>query len=56
MVSSGATEGLAACFLGLLNQGDEVVVIEPLYDCYLPMIERAGGILSEYQLSHLTGN
>ena len=44
MVSSGATEGLAACFLGLLNQGDEVVVIEPLYDCYLPMIERAGGI------------
>ena len=44
MVSSGATEGLAACFLGLLNQGDEVVVIEPLYDCYLRMIERAGGI------------
>ena len=44
MVSSGATEGLAACFLGLLNPGDEVVVIEPLYDCYLPMIERAGGI------------
>ena len=44
MVSSGATEGLAACFLGLLNPGDEVVVIEPLYDCYLPMIERAGGV------------
>ena len=44
IVSSGATEGLAACFLGLLNQGDEVVVIEPLYDCYLRMIERAGGI------------
>ena len=44
IVSSGATEELAACFLGLLNQGDEVVVIEPLYDCYLPMIERAGGI------------
>jgi aspartate/methionine/tyrosine aminotransferase len=44
MVSTGATEGLAACFLGLIEPGDEVVVIEPLYDCYLPMIRRAGGI------------
>jgi len=44
MVSTGATEGLAACFLGLIEPGDEVVVIEPLYDCYLPMIQRAGGI------------
>ena len=44
MVSTGATEGLAACFLALIEPGDEVVVIEPLYDCYLPMIRRAGGI------------
>ena len=44
MVSSGATEGLVLAFLGLLNPGDEVVVVEPLYDCYLPMIERAGGV------------
>ena len=43
MVSTGATEGLAACFFGLLNPGDEVVLIEPLYDCYLPIIKRAGG-------------
>jgi aspartate/methionine/tyrosine aminotransferase len=35
---------LAACFFGLLNPGDEVVLIEPLYDCYLPIIKRAGGI------------
>ena len=44
MVSTGATEGLAACFLGLIEPGDEVIVIEPLYDCYLPIIRRAGGI------------
>jgi aspartate/methionine/tyrosine aminotransferase len=44
MVSSGATEGLAACFFGLIEPGDEVVLIEPLYDCYLPIIRRAGGI------------
>lgn len=44
MVSTGATEGLAACFFGLIEPGDEVILIEPLYDCYLPIIRRAGGI------------
>jgi N-succinyldiaminopimelate aminotransferase len=44
MISTGATEGLAACFFALIEPGDEVVLIEPLYDCYLPIIRRAGGI------------
>jgi N-succinyldiaminopimelate aminotransferase len=44
IVTSGATEALAAAFLGLLEPGDEAVLIEPLYDSYLPMIERAGGV------------
>ncbi|MGF1640248.1 MAG: aminotransferase [Rhodospirillales bacterium] len=44
MVTSGATEALADCFLGLIEPGDEVVLIEPLYDSYLPMVRRAGGI------------
>jgi len=44
MVTSGATEALANCLLGLINPGDEVVMIEPLYDCYLPMVQRAGGV------------
>ncbi|MDH3232392.1 MAG: aminotransferase [Alphaproteobacteria bacterium] len=44
MVTSGATEALAACLLGLIEPGDEVVLIEPLYDCYLPMVRRGGGI------------
>ncbi|MCR6631110.1 MAG: aminotransferase [Magnetospirillum sp.] len=43
MVTSGATEALAACFFGLIEPGDEVVLIEPLYDSYLPIIRRAGG-------------
>jgi N-succinyldiaminopimelate aminotransferase len=43
-VTSGATEALAACFLGLIEPGDEVVVIQPVYDAYLPMIRRAGGV------------
>ncbi|MEM7225161.1 MAG: aminotransferase [Pseudomonadota bacterium] len=44
MVTSGATEALADCLMGLIEPGDEVVIIEPLYDCYLPMIRRAGAI------------
>jgi len=44
MVSTGATEALAASILALIEPGDEVVLFEPLYDCYLPMVRRAGGI------------
>jgi aspartate/methionine/tyrosine aminotransferase len=43
-VTSGATEALACAFLGLIEPGDEVVLFQPLYDSYLPMIRRAGGV------------
>ena len=42
MVTSGATEALAASILSLINPGDEAVVFEPLYDSYVPMLRRAG--------------
>ncbi len=51
LVTSGATEALAACMLALLDPGDEVVVIEPLYDSYMPMILRAGGVPQRIRLS-----
>ena len=41
-ITTGATEGLAAAFMGLLNPGDEVVLLEPTYDLYPPMVARAG--------------
>ncbi|MBF0326989.1 MAG: aminotransferase [Alphaproteobacteria bacterium] len=44
MVTSGATEALAACLFGLIEPGDEVILFEPLYDSYLPIIRRAGGV------------
>jgi aspartate/methionine/tyrosine aminotransferase len=44
LVTLGATEALAAAFLGLLNPGDEVLLFAPLYDSYVPMIRRAGGV------------
>src|SRR6201996_5121170 len=43
-ITSGATEALAAAFLGLIEPGDEVVVFQPLYDAYLPVIRLAGGV------------
>src|SRR6202050_5335848 len=44
LVTSGATEALADCFLGLLEAGDEVVVLEPAYDTYAPVIHRLGAV------------
>jgi N-succinyldiaminopimelate aminotransferase len=42
-VTFGATEAIAATMLGLLEPGDEVVVIEPFYDVYAATIAIAGG-------------
>ena len=44
IVTSGATEALAASILALVTPGDEVVMFQPLYDAYLPLVERAGGV------------
>ncbi len=43
-VTTGATEGVAAAILGLLDPGDEVVLLEPFYDSYAAMIQMAGGV------------
>jgi aspartate/methionine/tyrosine aminotransferase len=41
-VTSGCTEALAAAFLGLVNPGDEVVLIEPYYDAYPVYVSLTG--------------
>ncbi|MFZ0012920.1 MAG: aminotransferase class I/II-fold pyridoxal phosphate-dependent enzyme [Acidimicrobiia bacterium] len=43
-VTSGCTEALAAGFLGLLNPGDEVILLEPFYDAYPADAAMAGAI------------
>jgi aspartate/methionine/tyrosine aminotransferase len=43
-ITSGATEAIAAALLAFIEPGDEVVLFEPMYDAYLPMVRRAGGV------------
>ena len=44
LITSGATEALAAAVLAWVQPGDEVLLFEPAYDAYRPLIERAGGV------------
>ncbi|MEO6064439.1 MAG: methionine aminotransferase, partial [Lysobacterales bacterium] len=42
-VTSGATEAIFAAIAAVISRGDEVIVLDPCYDCYEPAIELAGG-------------
>ncbi|MCE9618924.1 MAG: aminotransferase class I/II-fold pyridoxal phosphate-dependent enzyme [Planctomycetes bacterium] len=50
-VTSGCTEAIAAVMLGLVEPGEEVVVVEPFYDSYGATIAMAGGVLRSVRLS-----
>ncbi len=43
-VTTGATEAIAAALLGLVDPGDEIIVLEPYYDSYVAVIQLAGGV------------
>ncbi|MGH3471027.1 MAG: pyridoxal phosphate-dependent aminotransferase [Nocardioidaceae bacterium] len=43
LITTGATEGVAAALLALVEPGDEVIVFEPYYDSYVACIAMAGG-------------
>ena len=42
-ITSGATEAIMASVLSVVRTGDEVIIIEPNYDCYVPAVRLAGG-------------
>jgi len=44
LVTTGATEGIAAALLGLCEAGDEVVMFEPFYDSYAACVAMAGAV------------
>jgi len=50
-ITAGGTEAIYAAITAVINEGDEVIVIEPAYDCYVPAIELSGGIPVYVQLT-----
>lgn len=44
VVTSGATEAIAAAILAVVGTGDEVLLFSPAYDAYAPLVRRAGGV------------
>lgn len=44
-ITSGATEALAAAITALVHPGDEVILIDPAYDLYAPVVRLAGGVI-----------
>ena len=51
LITSGATEALCDSIFAIVEEGDEVILIEPLYDCYLPLVRRAGGKVKTVRLT-----
>jgi methionine transaminase len=53
-VTAGATEGLFSAITALVSPGDEVVLVEPCYDSYVPAVQLAGGVPVFLTLRHPT--
>ncbi len=51
-ITAGATQGIYTSIAAFVNKGDEVIVFEPCYDCYIPAIEVHGGIAVPIPLSY----
>lgn len=43
-ITPGATEALYSIITAVVHQNDEVIIIEPAYDSYIPAVELSGGI------------
>ena len=50
-VTAGATQAILTAILAIVHPGDEVIVLEPCYDSYVPNIELAGGKVVRVALS-----
>jgi methionine transaminase len=53
-ITSGATQAILSAILAVVCASDEVIVLEPCYDSYIPNIELAGGVAVPVHLKHGT--
>lgn len=51
-VTAGATQAIFTAIAAIISQGDEVIIVEPAYDCYEPTIELFGGITKRLTLHY----
>ncbi|MBP8034034.1 MAG: aminotransferase class I/II-fold pyridoxal phosphate-dependent enzyme [Bacteroidia bacterium] len=51
-ITAGATQGIYTSIAAFINKGDEVIVFEPAYDCYIPAIEVHGGVVKPIGLEY----
>ncbi len=49
-VTSGATQAIFSTIQAFVHPGDEVIIVEPAYDCYQPSVLLAGGLVVPYQI------
>ena len=49
-ITAGGTQAIYSAITSVIKEGDEVIVFEPAYDCYVPAIELNGGIPVQLQL------
>jgi methionine aminotransferase len=49
-ITAGGTQAIYAAIASIINDGDEVIVFDPAYDCYAPAIRLNGGIPVQIQL------
>jgi methionine aminotransferase len=54
-VTAGATQAIMAAVLAVVRPGDEVIVLEPTYDSYVPSVLLAGGVPVYVPLDHANG-
>ena len=50
-ITAGATQAILTIILAIVHPGDEVIVLEPCYDSYVPNIELAGGVVVRVPLT-----
>ena len=43
ILTAGSSQGILAALMAIINPGDEIIVTEPTYICYVPDIEMCGG-------------